>query len=454
MNEDTTIEALLAQLAQERALAAQERARADRAEALTNGTFFSTIDDVWKKEDKNIKKVSSEYSFVRCHHVADRYEKTVKTADEATSTGNLNDDTNVELVEDAERNVGKNSTGSKTADSSQRSKASDKHVDIFGEAGPNAASAHLLPHATICSSYWIPVVPLVLSTGEITLSWDFMQKCIHGTIDPSTRKRIPHVGIKHFPTNRIRLVSQEIYLDKFPCVIIVPIMTLEEVRNWQGERYDAIVLAGNWSYKENDNEEPVVVPAAKAYEGICAWHNMLNIANCLAIKDECSKACLLLEQFIVCVCKTFNGTTDLHKNFEGAKTRGNVDEWKKNIPIKEAPVPVSGDWNDDTMKVRKVSFAESKEMENPAPDPVLLLAKAASNWLKRHEILLLPGCGDDDSSSRSDDSTDSDISYTEEESIRRWSHTAKKPCIAEVNININREDVEEPLSDDEFLLDK
>ena len=180
---------------------------------------------------------------------------------------------------------------------------------------------------------------------------------------------------------------------------------------------------------------------------------MLNDVECLAKKDQCEKACILLEQFIVCVCQSFNdtGTPELPENLVGDLTKkGEINEfamWKAQIDILKnkatAPVPVSNDWNDDTMKVRKVSFADSKEKENPAPDPVLLLAKAASNWLKRHGIEILPVCGDDDSST----------SYSEEESAQRYSHTAKKPCVVEVNINVNRDDVEEPLSDDEFLLD-
>ena len=65
-------------------------------------------------------------------------------------------------------------------DSSRSKASSDTNMDIFG-ASNDAQSAHLLPHATSCASYWFPVVPLVLSTGEELLSWKFLQKCIHGT---------------------------------------------------------------------------------------------------------------------------------------------------------------------------------------------------------------------------------------------------------------------------------
>jgi hypothetical protein len=133
----------------------------------------------------------------------------------------------------------------------------------------------------------------------------------------------------------------------------------------------------------------------------------------------------------------------------------NFNDWKTNLDEESVPVPLSNVWDVDKMKVRKVSFAVSTATANPAPDPVLLLAKAASNWLRRHKLAILPWWGEDDSSIRSDDdSADSAISYSEEESIQGRSRTAKKPCIAEVNVSVNRDEVGEPLSDDEFLFDK
>jgi hypothetical protein len=445
------------QAARDRDQAARYRDQAARDRELMNGKFFSPIDAVWRKVYIDIQNHDFNYSFVRGHHVVidnnnNRYEETVQAATVQTATeitGNRNDHTNVELGEDVQV-VRSNSRMNSTADSSSRPKPTDPGVDIFGVYSHAIYSAHLLPNDLVCASYWFPVVPFVLSAGQAKLSWDFMQTCIHGSLnetdhlpvvggsdESSTPRKLPDVGIKHFPTNRIRFISQETYFDKFPCVIIVPIMTLEEVTSWRGGKYEAIVLAGDL---KNDD---VKILASEAYMCIHAGRGVRwdDSANCFANKDECNRACHLLEQLILCVCKEFNGAVDLHENLKGKKTNEEIerfDEWKSNFPIRTVPVPVSNDWNDDTMKVRKFSFADSNVEENPAPDPVLLLAKAASNWLKRHEIEILPGCGDDDSST----------SYGEEES---WSHTAKRPCtgIVEVNINLSRDDVEEPLSDDE-----
>ena len=440
-----SLRAQLAQLAQEK----------DREDTLSNGTFFSKLDVVWKKVDIDIESLEHTL-FVRGHNVVDikkRYEQTVKAA-----IGNSKEDTGMNENNDAPSDVLiEDAVQSSAAFSSDRSQPFTLRMDIFGELSPAAHSAHLLPHAPVCASYWYPVIFWVLSihAEEETLTWDIMQKCIHGTNKTGTNTKIPSVGIKHFPTNRIRLISQGTYLDTYPCVIIVPIMTLKEVKEWQGKGYSAIVLAGDWTYK--DGNEPVQIMAAKAYMDIQAFGKMRkndHFANYLAKEDECNKACLLMKQFILSVTEAFNRTTGLHENLKGKETTYEIrkfTEWKSNFRVipTTAPVPVSNDWDDDKMKIRKITFSDSDEIENPAPDPALLLAKGASTWLKRHEFAILPGCGDGDT----DDSTDSVISFREEARIRGWLYTPKKPCIAEVNINVHGDDVEEPLSDDESLCD-
>ena len=45
-------------------------------------------------------------------------------------------------------------------------------------------------------------------------------------------KREAGVGIKHFKFNRIRLFSHQLYLDTYHCLVIVPILTVDGVKNW------------------------------------------------------------------------------------------------------------------------------------------------------------------------------------------------------------------------------
>ena len=91
--------------------------------------------------------------------------------------------------------------------------------------------------------------------------------------------------------------------------------------------------------------------------------------------------------------------------------------------------PNSTAWNEETDK------------KNPAPDPVLLLAKAASNWLKRHGDALLPVYDTGNDSSH----TEYSASYCDETEYQ----TGKNLCISEISIFRDRDDVDEPLSGDE-----
>ena len=221
-------------------------------------------------------------------------------------------------------------------------------------------------------------------------------------------------------------------------------MTVEQVRLWNGGEYNAIVLAGDW--KDADIE------AAEVYCSINANRNV--DANSFADENECTMACELLQQMILSVCKTFKGNAHLHGNLKQCEKMDNDGKYKKkyeewNTVLEKisdkAPVPISNFRNG--MKIRKISFSECTNMTNPAPDPLLLLAKAASNWLKRCQMDLLPGCGEDDSNS-----SDVVISIREEFKIRGWSHllaAEKRPRIDLVDVDWNKDTVDEPLSDDE-----
>ena len=120
-------------------------------------------------------------------------------------------------------------------------------------------------------------------------------------------------------------------------------------------------------------------------------------------------------------------------------------EYIKSDP-QNAPVPTNKVWNN--FMVRKITFSDI-EGENPAPDPVLLLGKAASNWLNRQGIFVLPGCDEDESSS---DSSDFVASLRDEFALRGWSYgmLVRPPHVKGiVEVNCRPENVDEPLADDD-----
>jgi hypothetical protein len=208
-------------------------------------------------------------------------------------------------------------------------------------------------------------------------------------------------------------------------------MSVTEVKKWNGQAYDAIVLAGCFI------TDQITIGAENVYLEIGASGNMLkNYRNRLASEDQCQKACDLLTEMILCICNTFHLRTDLHQNLRKAD-KDNSKKWDAALTKLEsnAPVPVSKKW-DKSMNVRKISFSHCTTKCIRAPDPVLLLAKATKIWLKRHDIELLPGC-DDANSATSDDNSGYTVTKTE-------------LCIDEIGIYVDSiKEVDEPLSDDD-----
>ena len=91
---------------------------------------------------------------------------------------------------------------------------------------------------------------------------------------------------------------------------------------------------------------------------------------------------------------------------------------------------------DKTINVRKISFTDrhdtnpdrrsnEDEKKNPAPDPALLLGKSTTNWLKLHELTILPGCDNDTLSCNGSDSTASSGA----EAVARGWWTGKRPIL-------------------------
>lgn len=121
-------------------------------------------------------------------------------------------------------------------------KTPEPKIDIFGTYPSPADSAHLIPHSRKCAAMWFSIVPWVLHVDDSSndrgvsdctkkKKWDVVQKCIHGSGDAVTEE---YVGIKRFPTNRINLSYQAKYFDAAPCVIIIPILKENDVKNWSG----------------------------------------------------------------------------------------------------------------------------------------------------------------------------------------------------------------------------
>jgi hypothetical protein len=79
---------------------------------------------------------------------------------------------------------------------------------------------------------------------------DWKEKCINGVKHRGSTNRVSGVGAKHFRTNRICLRAQAFFFDQRGFLLIIPILTKDAVKNWDGQAYNAIVLAGGPDYHQ------------------------------------------------------------------------------------------------------------------------------------------------------------------------------------------------------------
>jgi hypothetical protein len=212
----------------------------------------------------------------------------------------------------------------------------------------------------------------------------------------SGSKREDHVGIKHFPSNRIMLRQQRSYYDDNPSLLIIPIMTNEEVTKWDKTGYSAIVLARDCRKKE--------YKAAHVYKYIGATNQDLKDVT-LATPAELEKARALLSDTIlglanVCsnvVYPEFSSENNKMDNTSKVKNAIATIKVKVQVPVqKELPKDFSH--SEERIRVRIITFSDHATVnsnDHPAPDPRLLVLKAAANWFKYLDVYLLPSCGED-----------------------------------------------------------
>ena len=257
-------------------------------------------------------------------------------------------------------------------------------TDIFGcRAGP---IAHLIPHGrTSVLSYWF-VIPFLFNTpavhglGDGTARWTRNQcsRLLNGTLSgngntTTKRKRLDHTGLKHLNLNKISLNGQEYDYDRDPHVIIVPIMTIKQMKDFDGtEGYEAIVVSGINTGGITDTPKDVVNERNIDIESLTLL--------CLneeppASKDQLETATNLLQYMLKAILKVKNNHMSNDIDDEHQYERG------------QTVIPILRDANG--VRVAKVGFGAPDEAHrHPAPDPVLLTVKAAVNWSRRYDLPL------------------------------------------------------------------
>jgi hypothetical protein len=362
----------------------EERRIAEEQRQLREGTYYSSIDDVWAVEA--VGYTVSDWEALRRLRSPSLYTETVTAA---------------QVAENRPRDETSLSRSSLSVFSPHRTRP----VDIFGirESGD---IAHLLPASATNASLYDDVAAwtLALPAGTDRL---VLQKCIHGSVSPPGN-RITGTGLKHSVFNKIRLDGQAKFHDKLPCIMIVPVMTLDEVKGWNGGGYDALVMAGPYDETRTRITSVCIgMGEGMLKRGDIATVEETEVARCMLKQVVCGLAYSLIRERA--------DLTDVQQTA--------LEVLRRDLSI-QAPETLGlrvPNLTNQNLHVRKVTFSGQNDEGHPAPDPLLLTVKAAINWSWRHGQKLLAG------GELSDDDEASELSALAEEQYLEWQRERLRP---------------------------
>ncbi|KAG7345692.1 hypothetical protein IV203_033223 [Nitzschia inconspicua] len=376
--------------------------------AFTSGKYYAYTANVWKIVE--VKRKGNEWqSFLRSVQKKDAFE--CRYAETKSNIVKLTTNDPYTITRDGAENANCAIPRSITAASSSmpQSGTNARDVvwpkDIFGRKANQQEIAHLLPAGkSVSHKQWLNVAVAVLGIqkdADITVK----KKAARGFIPkqtsqveltqesgsnsdkrPNQQPKKPGTGVIHFVANKIRLHNQKNALDgnsdrKKPNLLIVPVMTLQGAKDWRGEGYSAICLAG---YPRESFLD--VMEASSVYKDIGLSDNdLLTVKHTRDAKpEEVSMACdflraavLALQDMIASLSKDDLSYCENPNENVNKKPLHEASEEAQKLFCK-VPAPVQK--HDEAEKpVCLITFGDQKDADmHPAPDPLLLVLKAAN----------------------------------------------------------------------------
>ncbi|CAJ1970171.1 unnamed protein product [Cylindrotheca closterium] len=245
-------------------------------------------------------------------------------------------------------------------------------------------------------------------------------------------RKVNLVGTKHFTTNMIRLKGQESNFDTKPHLLIVPILSSKNAVAWQGEGYEALFIIGtpkplnkmgfntvpfdgNRSEGlDHEGPRPTVVLDDRTVDesrtesiGAVADEVGLKEEGTTASEEEIEIARKLLETAVLALAHCVIRDAEKYNDWD-IQERDALSKLKDSRVFPPDPkqvwVPsvIERSSAEDRLRVRKIAFGSydapvgESDVGHPAPDPMLLIAKAANNWAAAHRQRLLAGAEEEE----------------------------------------------------------
>jgi hypothetical protein len=323
----------------------------DELHARDTGEFFSSMESICNFVPAGI--VASQFSHI----------KRSQAQGERLYPTTVNDEFLENCLEaDSER--------SDTTNTAQRGTSVDF---LFNEKGEKA---HLFPNASVCHVAYMGIVQA--ATGCFAESRWKRRKLLNGVKDRD--RRMTDSGIKHSKYNKFHLFMQKELLDSTPpALIIVPIMELAQIKDWNGTTYHAMVLPCG--------EEPDL--AAKMV--------LRNVRHCCN-KTDIQKGIEVLCDFIKDIAGSLiDQDQDILEDVETETSSrdASLRRWKNLVHELRgdgASIQIPALKDDLEWKKVNVAMGTFDRTLSCLPDPFLLAVKGAVNFSSLVGTKLLPAC--------------------------------------------------------------
>jgi hypothetical protein len=260
-------------------------------------------------------------------------------------------------------------------------------VDIFNNEWNNER-AHLIPDSPTCAPKWGHSVEGAFRPIEIE---DDSKKNNARTLLVMGSKGSHKM--RKMPQNFIKFAAHKQVFDVDPCVIIIPILPLHGVLEWEDDKpFEALVIASD--INKPDRVDPY--KAHSAYQQIL--HHFEYKDNNFCSHSDISTATMLIRDFLLGHAGSLAAGIPMdidpdRSSNEKKQVLEELEKVKRNITKDGIALP-SVHQRKEFRKVLKVRF--SGEDQTPIPDPWLLAAKAAANLSSTRGQKLLPACKEDE----------------------------------------------------------
>lgn len=268
--------------------------------------------------------------------------------------------------------------------------------DMKGKKSGVAQGAHLFPHNKTCAVAFGPASEMAvgqnLSGDTLLVRTKKRHRLVVGdleTVGSNKRQKRINSGLKHNILNKLKVKGQKEFMDNRPCMLIVPLLSVDETKAWKsGQPYAALVCIGA---HRDERGNILDYSAAEVYADV-----FTELLPLCARDPDLVRAVELLSCFTRGLAHSLVTGDMFHDWDTNAAERQKLEAVQTKLihAGNRVHVPILNDRRNlfQDFRVAKIQFdATDNSLPNP-PDPFLLAVKAAIIWSWRNGEKLLPGC--------------------------------------------------------------